>query len=71
MFHTALGHADYSMKCVGFITTLKRGAEWAATGKVTIPPKDFPTAEKSQSIKRRTKLRHGNDGTIDRASYRK
>jgi uncharacterized protein len=48
VFHTALGHADYSMKCVGFITTLQRGTEWAATGKVTLPvPKGFPTAEKS------------------------
>jgi type 1 glutamine amidotransferase len=52
VFHTVLGHADYSMKCVGFITTLQRGAEWAATGEVTIPlPKDFPTADKSKSIK--------------------
>lgn len=52
VFHTALGHADYSMNCIGFITTLNRGAEWAATGKVTIPvPKDFPTAEKSSSSK--------------------
>ncbi len=50
VFHTALGHADYSMNCIGFITMLNRGAEWAATGKVTIPvPKDFPTAEKSSS----------------------
>jgi uncharacterized protein len=50
VFHTTLGHADYSMECVGFITTLLRGAEWAATGEVTIPvPKDFPTAEKSSS----------------------
>ena len=47
VFHTALGHADYSMKCVGFKTTLNRGAQWAATGKVTISvPKDFPTADK-------------------------
>ncbi|MCA9260474.1 MAG: ThuA domain-containing protein [Planctomycetales bacterium] len=46
VFHTALGHADYSMHCVGFITTLLRGTEWAATGKVTIPvPDDFPTAD--------------------------
>jgi uncharacterized protein len=52
VFHTVLGHADYSINCVGFITTLQRGAEWAATGKVAIPvPKDFPTADKSQSIK--------------------
>ena len=44
IFHTTLGHMDYSMECVGFITTLQRGAEWAATGKVTQKvPKDFPT----------------------------
>ena len=23
VFHTVLGHADYSMNCVGFITTLQ------------------------------------------------
>jgi uncharacterized protein len=51
VFHTALGHnngADITaQKCVGFITTLQRGTEWAATGAVTQPvPKDFPTAEK-------------------------
>lgn len=46
VFQTMLGHADYSMRCVGFITTLLRGTEWAATGRVTIPvPEDFPTAE--------------------------
>lgn len=50
VFHTILGHMDYSMECVGFITTLQRGAEWAATGKVTIPiPQDFPNASKSVS----------------------
>ena len=48
MFHTTLGHAAYSCECVGFITTFLRGAEWAATGEVTIPiPDDFPTATKS------------------------
>ncbi|WP_428308536.1 ThuA domain-containing protein [Lacipirellula sp.] len=48
VFHTTMGHADYSMDCVGFITTLLRGTEWAATGEVTIGvPDDFPTAEKS------------------------
>jgi len=48
VFHTALGHADYSMKCVGFVTTLRRGTEWAATGDVTIEvPENFPTADKS------------------------
>jgi type 1 glutamine amidotransferase len=50
VFHTTLGHADYSMRCVGFITTLLRGTEWAATGKVTIEaPGDFPTADRSRS----------------------
>jgi hypothetical protein len=45
-----MGHAEYSMQCVGFITTLQRGAEWAATGKVTLPiPSDFPTADKQSS----------------------
>jgi uncharacterized protein len=51
VFHTVLGHADYSMNCVGFVTTLQRGTEWAATGKVTIPvPANFPTADKEQPI---------------------
>ena len=50
VFHTAMGHADYSMRCVGFKTTMQRGSEWAATGKVTIPvPKDFPTKDTSSS----------------------
>ncbi len=46
VFHTPLGHADYSMECVGFIVSLQRGTEWAATGKVTQTdlPADFPTA---------------------------
>ncbi|HEY3319041.1 MAG TPA: ThuA domain-containing protein [Planctomycetota bacterium] len=48
IFHTIMGHAGPSIKCVGFVTTLQRGAEWAATGKVTIAkPDNFPTAEKS------------------------
>lgn len=47
VFHTALGHDETSMQCVGFITTLTRGAEWAATGTVTLPvPEDFPPADK-------------------------
>src|SRR5258706_7899687 len=50
VFHTALGHNNgkdlAAQKCVGFITTLQRGVEWAATGKVTQKvPKDFPTAD--------------------------
>ena len=46
VFHTTLGHGVEAMKCVGFITTLQRGTEWAATGKVTQPvPADFPKAD--------------------------
>ncbi len=37
VFTTALGHDTNAMKSIGFISTLARGAEWAATGKVTIP----------------------------------
>ncbi len=52
VFHTVLGHADYSMCCVGFITSLVRGAEWAATGKVTLPiPEDFPAPDAVSSRK--------------------
>ncbi|VXC30441.1 ThuA domain-containing protein [Maribacter litoralis] len=50
VFHSTLGHFDYSMQCVGFITTLQRGTEWAATGKVTQKvPVDFPSADASNS----------------------
>ena len=41
IFHTVLGHTSDedrfypSLECAGFITTLQRGSEWAATGKVT------------------------------------
>jgi hypothetical protein len=51
VFHTPMGHDVEAMRCVGFLTTLQRGTEWAATGKVTIPiPPNFPTAEKTSSI---------------------
>lgn len=48
VFHTPMGHADYSQECVGFIVSLLRGSEWAATGSVkhTPIPEDFPSAEK-------------------------
>ena len=46
IFHTTLGHDATALSCVGFITTFRRGTEWAATGKVTQKvPKDFPTAD--------------------------
>lgn len=40
IFHTTLGHVmgegpHPAVECVGFIVTLQRGAEWAATGAVT------------------------------------
>lgn len=48
VFHTILGHEDYSFESVGFITTLLRGTEWAATGRVTLPvPPDFPTEKQA------------------------
>jgi hypothetical protein len=47
VFHTPMGHDVNGMRCVGFVATLQRGTEWAATGKVTLPlPSNFPTAEK-------------------------
>ncbi len=50
VFHTALGHADYSMACKGFQEVLERGTEWAATGKVektaSLAP-DFPGADQA------------------------
>jgi uncharacterized protein len=53
IFHTVLGHAGDglfapAMECAGFVTTLQRGTEWAATGKVTQElPVSFPTENKS------------------------
>ncbi|HPT26814.1 MAG TPA: ThuA domain-containing protein [Bryobacteraceae bacterium] len=47
IFHTTLGHDVPAMQCVGFIVTLQRGAEWAATGKVKQKaPADFPGPDK-------------------------
>ncbi len=51
VFHTTLGHVGPSdgsrttaIECAGFVTTLLRGTEWAATGEVTqAVPADFPT----------------------------
>jgi type 1 glutamine amidotransferase len=51
VFTTLMGHADYSMKCVGFQTIVARGTEWVATGKVTLPlPPKFPTATMKLSV---------------------
>lgn len=47
VFHTELGRSPSALACAGFQVTLQRGAEWAATGKVTqkLPP-DFPDENK-------------------------
>ena len=52
VLHTTLGHAEPAMKCVGFQVTLIRGAEWAATGKVTktAVPANFPKEDKASLI---------------------
>lgn len=38
IFVTALGHDGPAVSTPTFVTTFVRGTEWAATGKVTIPP---------------------------------
>lgn len=51
IFHTTMGHDAVSFSGVGFITTLVRGCEWAATGEVTVTdvPKDFPSPTESSA----------------------
>jgi type 1 glutamine amidotransferase len=54
VFHTTLGHADYSMLDRGFFTLLQRGTEWAATGDVkqtAAVPADFPTESAVSVVK--------------------
>ncbi len=46
IFHTTLGHDIPALSSVGFVVTLQRGTEWAATGQVTQQiPANFPTAD--------------------------
>ncbi|MFG0286744.1 MAG: family 16 glycoside hydrolase [Rhodopirellula sp. JB044] len=40
VFHSTLGHDVNAMKGLAFQTTLRRGTEWAATGKVDLPAID-------------------------------
>jgi len=48
VFQNALGHTPEQLKSVAFIATFQRGAEWAASGKVTQKvPADFPTADRA------------------------
>jgi len=45
MGHTGGGDI-VAVRCIGFLTTLERATEWAATGKVTLPvPANFPNSE--------------------------
>ena len=49
VFHTPMGHDVDAMRCVGFLATLQRGTEWAATGKVTLPlPDELPDRGQDQ-----------------------
>jgi uncharacterized protein len=51
VFHNTLGHAGPSdvspvpsLSCVGYIVSMQRGTDWAATGRVTQEvPRDFPS----------------------------
>lgn len=48
VFQNALGHSAKELQSVAFIATFQRGAEWAATGKVTQKvPDDFPSADQA------------------------
>lgn len=52
VFHTPMGHGNDSQECVGFLTCLVRGAEWAATGEVTLSiPSDFPKPDETSRRK--------------------
>ncbi len=52
VFHTTMGHDAEAMSGVAFQVTLQRGAEWAATGEVTLPPVDAQTLTADQPAKR-------------------
>src|ERR1700733_14801461 len=52
VFHTLLGSLASGADCTGFQVLLQRGAEWAATGKVTQRvPADFPAEDKISTKK--------------------
>jgi len=38
VFHTTLGHDEKAMRGLAFQTTLRRGTQWTATGRVALPP---------------------------------
>jgi len=50
VFVTTLGHDADATGCLGFRTTMARGVEWAATGRVTLAtPEDFPGPDRAVS----------------------
>ena len=54
IFHSLLGRTVDALDCAGLDVLLQRGAEWAATGKVTQKiPADFPGEEKTSARKRK------------------
>jgi len=62
IFHTTLGHDVNAMSSVDFVVTLQRGAEWAATGRVTQKvPASFPTAN---SVSYRTDIAQMDPGYV-------
>ena len=50
VFYTALGHEKPGMQEAGFAITFVRGAEWAATGAVTLPP-TFPIRRAARPLR--------------------
>jgi type 1 glutamine amidotransferase len=50
VFYTALGHEKPGMQEAGFAITFVRGAEWAATGAVTLPP-TFPAGRAARPLR--------------------
>lgn len=50
--HTPMGHDLFAMRCVGFTTTMRRGTEWAATGKVPLEiPENCPTPDMASQLR--------------------
>lgn len=42
-----MGHDVFAMSCAGFVSTVLRSTEWAATGKLALTiPENFPAADK-------------------------
>jgi type 1 glutamine amidotransferase len=65
VFHTTWGHDMVALSCVGFLTTLQRGTEWAATGRVTQKvPATFPSAN---TVSYRADIAEMDSGFLDNA----